>query len=214
MNSFLPRRAAGFARPVADLARRAPLLLIAGLSALALSSCGDTLQDQPIGVKSLESVIVKSRFPVYWVGREFDGMRITNVLIDPGGAVTIRYGDCLVGGQYTCVTPLSIVTSPDNSFVPGAATAAGVARIRGARAYASGRGGSTLAIPSGAIVISIHGKSGSIARLAADTMVPLNKEGVPGTPLPAAEPDTGFDRVPLPSQVPPGVDVTASGAGG
>jgi hypothetical protein len=181
--------------------------------ALALSSCGDTLQDQPVGVKLLESVIVKSRFPVYWVGQRFHGMRITNVLIDPGGAVTIRYGDCLVGGQYTCVTPLSIVTSPDNGFIPGATTASGRLSLRGARAYESGAG-ATLAIPTGGIVVNLYSRRGSLARLAAETMVPLNKAEVPGARLPPAEPDTGFDRVPLPSQVPPGVDVTAASRAG
>ena len=99
--------------------------------ALALGSCGDTLQDQPIGPAPLESVIVQSRFPVYWLGMKYEGMRITGVTIDPGGAVTIRYGDCLVGGQYTCVTPLAVVSSPDNSFVPGGSTASRPLRVRG-----------------------------------------------------------------------------------
>jgi hypothetical protein len=38
-------------------------------------------------------------------------------------------------------------------------------------------------------------------------MAPLNKVGLPQAPLPAALPGTGFDHVPLPSQVPPGVSV-------
>ena len=99
--------------------RAAAACALALLCALAVSACGDTLQDQPIAPQALESVIVKSRFPVYWLGFKFQRMRITAVTIDPSGAVTIRYGDCLVGGQYTCVTPLSVVSSPDNSFVPG-----------------------------------------------------------------------------------------------
>ena len=72
----------------------------------------DTLQDQPIGPQPLRVVIVKSRFPVYWLGLEFQGMQITSVTIDPSEAVTIRYGDCVLGGQYTCVTPVSIVSFP------------------------------------------------------------------------------------------------------
>lgn len=194
--------------------RRAPraqglLALVAcAAAAAALCSCGDTLQDQPVGVKSLESVIVKSRFPVYWAGRRFDGMRISNVLLDPGGAVTIRYGDCLVGGQYTCVTPLTIVTSPDNGFVPGATTAGALVPIRGVRAYASSRG-ATLAIPTGGIVVSVYARDRALALRTAATMVPLNKVGEPGAALPRIEPDTGFARVPLPSQVPPGVDANA-----
>jgi hypothetical protein len=38
-------------------------------------------------------------------------------------------------------------------------------------------------------------------------MAPINEVGLPQTPLPAALQDTGFDRVPLPGQVPAGVSV-------
>jgi hypothetical protein len=185
------------------------VLLACVAATLILCSCGDTLQDQPMGVKSLEAVIVKSRFPVYWVGRKFERMQITNVLIDPGGAVTIRYGDCLVGGQYTCVTPLTLVTSPDNSFVPGSTTATATPPVRGVRSYSS-HGGATLSIPTGGVIVSVYAKDGALAREAAATMVALNKMGVPGERLPRAEPDTGFDRLPLPSQVPPGVEVNVA----
>ena len=114
---------------------------------LALASCGNTLQDQPIGPQPLESVLVKSRFPVYWLGLNFHGMQITSVAIDPSEAVTIRYGDCVLGGQYTCVTPVSIVTSPDNSFVPGGPRVRRTVSLRGVSA-SSAQGGSTLAIPT------------------------------------------------------------------
>jgi hypothetical protein len=183
------------------LAVLSPLLCTA-----ALAGCGDTLQDQPIGLSSLESVIVKSRFPVYWAGLRFAGMRITGVTIDPGGAVTISYGDCLVGGQYTCVTPLSIVTSPDNSFLPAGGDGARQAAIRGLSATAT-RAATTLALRTGGVVVSVYTQRASLARAAADTMVPLNKDGLPGSVLPAPHPDTGFDRVPLPSQLPPGATV-------
>ncbi len=179
---------------------------LAPLCALALGSCGDTLQDQPIGPAPLESVIVKSRFPVYWLGMRFRGMLITGVTIDPGGAVTIRYGDCLVGGQYTCVTPLAVVSSPDNSFVPGGSTASRSLRVRGAAA-SSAQGGATLAIPTGSVVVSVHAERASLAMSAAVTMAPVNKVGLPLQALPAAVPDTGFDRVPLPSQIPPGASI-------
>lgn len=176
------------------------------LCATALGSCGDTLQDQPIGPAPLESVIVQSRFPVYWLGLRFHGMRITGVTIDPGGAVTIRYGDCVLGGQYTCVTPVAIVSSPDNSFVPGATAATQSLPLRGARASVA-HGGATLAIPTGGVVVSVYARNASLARSAATTMAPLNKVGLPRAPLPAALPDTGFDGLPLPSQVPPGVSL-------
>jgi len=182
----------------------AAALALAG--ALALAACGDTLQDQPIGPGSLESVIVDSRFPVYWLGQKFDGMRITGVLIDPGGAVTLRYGDCLVGGQFTCVTPLSLVTSPDNSFVPGASDVGRVRMVRSAEALST-QGGRTLALRTGSVVVSVHAGQAGLALRAARLMAPLNKVGLPLQTLPAATPSTGFDRLPLPGQLPAGTPI-------
>lgn len=179
-------------------------LLIA--CAMALGSCGNTLQDKPIGPQPLESVLVRSRFPVYWLGLKYQGMQISGVAIDPSGAVTIRYGDCVVGGQYVCVAAVSIVTSPDNGFIPGGAAVKRMLSLRGATVTSS-RGGTTLAIPTAGVVVSVFANSAALARAAATTMAPLNETGLPLQALPTALPDTGFDRVPLPSQVPPGVSV-------
>jgi hypothetical protein len=185
--------------------RRVAAIALAGLCALGVGACGDTLQDQPIAPQALESVIVKSRFPVYWLGFKFHEMRITGVTIDPGGAVTIRYGDCLVGGQYTCVTPLSVVSSPDNSFVPDE-TGGRAVSVRSATAVSS-QGGRMLALGTGSVVVSIHGRDPALASAAVTTMAPLNKVGLPLQPLPPAVPDTGFDRVPIPSELPPGATI-------
>jgi hypothetical protein len=38
-------------------------------------------------------------------------------------------------------------------------------------------------------------------------MAPVNKVGLPLQALPAAVPNTGFDRVPLPSEIPPGATI-------
>jgi hypothetical protein len=178
--------------------------VLAGLIAgMLLSACGDTLQDQPIAAAPFESVIVKSRFPVYWVGLRFSKLQATNVTIDPGGAVTIQYGDCLIGGQYTCVTPLSIVTSPDNSFVPGGSVPTSQLRLRGVRATAR-RLGATIELATGGVVVSVYARNPALARAAAQTMIPLNQAVVPSTALPKPGPDTGFDRAPLASQLPVG----------
>lgn len=174
------------------------------LSATALlPGCGDTLQDQPIGPAPFESVIVKSRFPVYWVGLRFAGMQATSVSTDPGGAVTIQYGDCLVGGQYTCVTPLEIVTSPDNSFLPGGSAPSEALALRGVQAVLREQG-SAIALRTGNVVVSVYTRRPTLAREAAQAMIPLNQAASPGAPLPKPLPDTGFDRVPLPSQMPAG----------
>jgi hypothetical protein len=185
---------------------RAWLGAVLALCPLALGSCGDTLQDQPIGPIPLETVLVKSGFPVYWLGLRFKDMQITNVTIDPAEAVTIRYGDCVLGGQYTCVPPISIVSSPDNSFIPGGSAATGSLAVRGASASVA-KGGATLAIATGGIVVSVYARNPSLAREATAAMAPLNTVGLPGAPLPVAEANTGIDSVPLPSEVPPGVSV-------
>jgi hypothetical protein len=188
----------------------ATVTTVAGLLCAALASgCGDTLQDQPIGRSALEAVIVKSHFPVYWAGTRFAGMRLTSVAIDPGGAVTIQYGDCLVGGQYTCVTPLSVVTSPDNSFLPGGAALTPPLRLRGVAASAA-QSGATLALRTGGVIVSLYARDRQLARKAAQTIVPLNEVGVLGAALPAPVPDTGFDRLPLRSQLPPGAALSSS----
>lgn len=186
--------------------RFAPLATVIAGCAVVLVSCGDTLQDQPIGPSPMESVIVKSRFPVYWLGQRFDGMRVTGVLIDPGGAVTLRYGDCLVGGQFTCVTPLELISSPDNSFVPGEGEVGATRLLRGAVALST-QSGRVLAIRTGSVVVSVRADNAALALRAARLMAPVNKVGLPLQPLPAAAPDTGFGRLPLPSQLPPGTPI-------
>jgi hypothetical protein len=178
--------------------------------AAALGGCGDTLQDQPIGPAPLESVIVGSRFPVYWLGRSFEGMRLTGVLTDPSGAVTLRYGDCLVGGQFTCLTPIVLVTSPDNSFLPGAGEVGRRTRIRGVEALST-QTGQSLALRTGSVVVTVRASTALLTLRAARAMTPVNKVGLPYEPLPAAAPDTGFDRLPLPSQLPPGSPVPQAG---
>jgi hypothetical protein len=174
--------------------------------ALVLGSCGNTLQDQPIGPKPLETVMVQSHFPVYWAGLKFNGLPISGVSIDPSESVSIRYGDCVIGGQYTCVTPLAIVTSPDNSFIPGGAAAAPAPAVRGAK-VSSARGGDTLALTTGVVVVSVYADHPALAREALRMMAPINEVGGPLEELPAALPDTGFDKTPLPGQAPRGVSV-------
>lgn len=201
--SNLPRKALlGWVR-----VRTAMLGGALALCALMLQACGaNTLQDQPIGSAALESVMVKSNFPVYWLGLSFRGMQITSVSIDPSEAVTIRYGDCVLGGQYTCVTPVSVVSSPDNSFRPGATADTRTLSLRGTTVSLA-QGGRTLAIPTGGVMVSVYARNPLLAQRAATMMTPLNEVGIPQAPLPAALPDTGFDRIPLPGQVPAGVRI-------
>ena len=176
------------------------LALVLGTCALVLGACGDTLQDRPIPHNTLETLLV-APYPVYWLGRSFQGMAITEATHDPGGAFTVQYGDCVAGGQSTCVPSLRVVTSPDNSFVAGGSTRARTARLRGVEALIA-REGQAIEIPTGGVVVGVYADSARLAAAAAQTLVPINELGTPGAQLPARLPDTGFGSTPLPSQVP------------
>lgn len=175
---------------------------VAMLCALGLGACGNTIQDQPIPHNSLESMLL-APYPVYWLGGSFKGMRITEASHDPSGAFTVQYGDCLEGGQSTCVPPLKVITSPDNGFVPGegAQTARTSISLRGIPGYLAAHG-KAISIPTGGVVLNVYAHTPALARAAALTAVPINSPGAPGEPLPAPLPDTGFGERPLPSQTP------------
>jgi len=145
--------------------------------------------------------MVVSPFPVYWLGDHFAGIQVSAVVHDPSDAWDVQYGNCVEGGEEGCVPTLQIVTSPDNSFVPGAATSSATRRIRGVRAWLS-NGGRTIVLPTGGVVLDIYATSARAAAQAARTAVPINAVGAPEAPLPAALPNTGFGEAPLPSQMP------------
>lgn len=176
------------------------LAVLATLCAVALGGCGDTRQDQPIPHNILEGLIA-APFPVYWLGGSFQGMQITEATHDPSGAFSVQYGDCLEGGQGTCVPPLRVVTSPDNSFLPGGSTPRRTTRVRGVNAVVV-QEGLTIEIPTGGVVVDVYANNPRVAAGAAETIVPINGIGAPQATLPARLPDTGFDDTPLPAQVP------------
>jgi hypothetical protein len=176
--------------------------LLAGLCAVALGGCGDTLQNQAVSANTLETVI-EAPYPVYWLGSTFDGMQLTESTHDPGGAYTLQYGNCLRGGQSVCVPPLRVVTSPDNSFIPGDSTPSGVSSIRGVPATIA-QAGRSISVPTAGVVVSVYASDPRLALAAARTLVPINGVSTPEAPLPAPLPDTGFGATPLPSsQIPP-----------
>ena len=177
------------------------LAALVALCALALGGCGNALQDQPIGHNTLENVLLASH-PVYWLGGSFEGLAITEVTNDPGGATSIQYGDCLEGGQGFCVSPLRVVTSPDNSFLPGGSIPSRRTRIRGVPAVLT-QSGATIALATGAVVVDVYATNPHTARAAARTMVPINEAGAPEAALAVARPNSGFAETPLPRQVPP-----------
>jgi len=184
--------------------RRRPTLatLACTLCALGLGACGNTIQDQPIPHNELESLML-APYPVYWLGGTFHDLAITEASRDPSGSFTVQYGDCLEGGQSTCVTPLKIVTSPDNGFVPGegSATSRTTTSLRGVPGFLAERG-DAISIPTGGVILDVYAHTPALALAAATTAVPINYPASPLSPLPARMPYTGFGSRPLPSQVP------------
>jgi hypothetical protein len=173
---------------------------LAALCAVALCACGDTVQSRPIPHNILE-VLIMAPFPVYWLGGSFQGMAVSEATHDPSGAFAVQYGYCLQGGQGTCVPPLRVVSSPDNSFLPGGSTPSRSTRIRGVAAVLA-QAGRTIVIPTAGVVVDIYATDSRTAEAAARTLVPINEIGAPDAPLPAPLPNTGFGQTPLPSQVP------------
>ena len=177
------------------------LVLAAALAAATAAGCGNTVQSVPAPRSSLETALT-STFPVYWVGSEFHAMNIREVTRDPGGAITIDYGDCLEGGQSACVSPLRIVTSPNNSFTPGGAGPYREATLRGVQAREMSAG-TALIIPTGPVVLDIYAENAALAHAAAAAAVPLGDAASYGQDLPPAQGDTGYAGKPLKGQVPP-----------
>jgi hypothetical protein len=184
----------------ARLSHRLPIALALGLCTFALGACGDTLQDQPISHKTLESLLL-APYPVYWLGASFQGMAITEASQDPSGAFAVQYGDCSAGGQNTCVPRLRVVSSPDNSFIALGSQPHHTVQIRGVAGVAA-QGDQTIEMPTAGVVVGIYANSPSLARAAAEATVPINQTGAPAMALPSPLPDTGFAEQPLPGQMP------------
>jgi hypothetical protein len=198
-------------RPRPPAAVAAAALTAGAVLALALGGCSDTLQDRPIAHGALESLIAQT-FPVYWLGGSFEGYRITEASVDPGGAATVAYGDCVEGGQNTCVTPVRIVTSPDNSFVAGRGAAHTTASLRGVSTTLA-EGGRAILFATGRVVVSIYALRPALAAAASEAAVPISEPASPGGPLPAPARDTGFARKPLPVQLPTAPAALSAGGG-
>ncbi len=177
-------------------------MLLLALCGLALSACANTLQDQPVAPSFLEPLVIEGEFPIYWLGGAFHRLPIISVAHDPGGAYSIKYGNCTRGGENVCVAPLEIVSSPDNSFRPGGSTPQRRVSVRGVASTVA-LGGETIVVPTGAAVVDIYANSPALARAAAETMVTINADQLPGAPLPRPLPNTGFAQKPLNSQRPP-----------
>jgi hypothetical protein len=171
-----------------------------GLCACAVAACGSTLEEQPVNTSTLESLIAVREYPVYWLGDGFRGLNLSEASRDSSGAYTVAYGNCIKGGQFSCLAPLSVVTSPENNFVASGSAGVRVTRMRGVSSFAS-EDGRAVEVPTGAVVVSIRADSARLARAAAETIVPINGLGLPSAPLPKVLPASSFATQPLPTQL-------------
>jgi hypothetical protein len=182
---------------------RVPLLVaLAALCVLTLSACANTLQDETVAPSFLEPLVLENEFPVFWLGRSFQGLAIISVARDPAGAYTIKYGNCRQGGENVCITPLEIVTSPDNSFRPGGSTPQHPISVRGVTGMLA-QDGRTITLATGPVVVDLYTNNAALAHRAAAAMVTINAVQQPGAPLARPLPNTGFAQKPLPDQQPP-----------
>jgi hypothetical protein len=182
--------------------RRFVLAALCALAALGLGACANTVQDEPLQASFLEPLVTQAEYPVYWLGGSFHGLGLISVTRDPGGSYTLKYGDCRQGGENVCVTPLELVTSPDNSFRPGGAAPQQAGRVRGVAARLAQKG-RTIVVATGTVVADVYAESAPLARAAAQAMVTIGSPQLPGAPLQRAQPDSGYAQKPLPSQQPP-----------
>jgi hypothetical protein len=174
--------------------------LALALCAPTLAACASAVQPQPVPTNPLERLIALREYPAYWLGQSFHGLPLSEVGLDRSGAVHLQYGECVRGGQYACVAPIALVTSPDNSFVPHGSSRVHVGRLRSVRSYATAHG-LTIVVPTGPVVVSIYAQSAALARAAAQGMAPLNELRAPDEPLPRPLPASPFARSPLPLQM-------------
>jgi hypothetical protein len=145
--------------------------------------------------------MIVAPFRVYWLGGSFEGLGVQQVSHDPGGAFSVQYGNCLTGGQGTCLPPLLVVTSPESTFVPGGSARTRGVQIRGLPAQEA-QSGRVVTIPTGNVMVDIYADNPRLARAAARNIVAINAPGGPGGALPVARHTEAFSNHPFGSQVP------------
>src|SRR5579862_9780850 len=176
------------ARPAAAGARtrlRRGLALV--LAGLLLAGCGSVLPAHLVGNDNLTALVSVNRFPIYWVGGTFEKLSLTNIAHDYGGAFSLQYGNCSLGGQAVCVAPLVIVTTPEGSLSTGPQSGSGALRERGVTGL-MGEKGRTIELATGKVVVDIYAQTAALARAAAATIAPINRLGTPSSNLPAPAP--------------------------
>ncbi len=96
------------------------------------------------------------QFSLFWLGEEFEGLSLTNIVHAKSEKVVIFvYGSCDPGGEGGCAPPLSLRNEPCNQEPPGAG---GPFEIRGAQAAFSSAG--QLKVWTREVTVSVYAERG------------------------------------------------------
>jgi hypothetical protein len=167
------------------------VLAAALAAAVALASGCGTSHPRPIGGATLAEAQTFPYFPVYWVGRSFEGQPLAAVdgrrtyLSTVGESV--YYGDCShekgIFGGGSCLLPLQVTTSVWHLHTNASLGAQQNLLIRGvpATSYDEGR---SIELYTGQVVIDVFSDSPERALRAALRLVPLNAPGSAAARLP------------------------------
>jgi len=173
--------------------------LTAAVAAVGVAGCSTPLRIPPAPPNPLEALISIERYPVFWLGERFAGLPLSEVEEDIGGAVTLGYGACTRGGQYSCLLPLTVVTSPENSFLPHGTLPLERVSVRGITAYATSDR-RIYELPTASVIVAIYAQTPSLAREAVIGLAALNGTVLPGEPLPPPQ-KSSYAQTPLSSQL-------------
>ena len=129
------------------------------------------------------------QFSLFWVGEEFEGLPLTNIVHAKTEKVVIfGYGSCKSSGDGGCLLPLSVSIEPCNHAPPGRYLSKPGARapfeFRGARAQFDGAG--ELRVWTDDVTITVSAKAG-LAMEAANALRPVS-EGPEGALKPLGPP--------------------------
>jgi hypothetical protein len=83
--------------------RWAVLVVASGACVVSLTACGSNGGSTPDLAK-----LKNSRQPYYWVGRSFDGLRLSDVLTYDAGVASLFYGTCKPATDGGCPAPLEL----------------------------------------------------------------------------------------------------------
>jgi hypothetical protein len=185
-----PTPSAGPARAPQTGRPRAIAAAILCCAALLAAGCG-TSHPAPIASGELAEAQLFPYYPVYWVGRTFDGRPLATVDGLKGYSNTVGdsvyYGDCLqskgIFGGGSCELPLQVSTV---IYRPHSNATLGTQRnilVRGvpATVYDEGR---SIELYSGRVAIDVFSDTYAHALAAANELVPVNAPGSPSAPLP------------------------------